>query len=190
MTIIKTPHTSARTAVFETEGHLPATVRVVVDDSGVSGAVSSGPIDVPSFFAFPPSMSRLLVAEALQFSADIVAEHVEGRATPFVRSWMAMANDVHMNAKAKGFWEEGVDRNDGELLALIHSEVSETLEALRNGNPPDSKLPEFTAAEVELADVVIRVMDMGAARGWRIAQAIEAKAAYNTTRPHKHGKTF
>jgi NTP pyrophosphatase (non-canonical NTP hydrolase) len=79
------------------------------------------------------------------------------------------------------------DRNDGELLALIHSELSEGLEGLRHGNPPDNKIPEYSAMEAEYADVIIRIMDHAERRGWDIAGAIVAKAEMNKTRSHRHG---
>lgn len=69
----------------------------------------------------------------------------------------------------------------------MHSELSEALEALRHGNPPDDKVMRFSGVEAELADVVIRIMDLAAARGWKVGEAIEAKAAMNKTRAHKHG---
>ena len=69
----------------------------------------------------------------------------------------------------------------------MHSELSEVLEAFRNNNPKSEKIPEFSNAEEELADVVIRIMDFSYARNLDIPAAILAKMEYNKNRPIKHG---
>lgn len=99
-----------------------------------------------------------------------------------------LANHVHHTAIDKGWWEK--DRNNGELICLMHSELSEALESLRKGNLPDSHIPEFSGAEAEFADCIIRILDMCAARGYRIGEAIAAKMKYNEGRSYKHGKKF
>lgn len=113
-----------------------------------------------------------------------------------------LAARVHENSRAKGFWDH--DRIalpedpsepryaparsianpsiDAEKLALIHSEVSEALEAHRDG--------DMAHVEEELADVIIRVLDLAAARGMSMDRAVEAKIAVNATRPPGHGRVW
>ena len=88
--------------------------------------------------------------------------------------------EVHHNAIDKGFWDKGQERSIPTLLCLIHSEVSEALEVYRGGH--DGTLGE------ELADVVIRVMDMAAGYGIDLEEEIYQKHQRNLTRPRLHGK--
>ena len=107
----------------------------------------------------------------------------------FLFSLDEIAKRVYQNEKNKGF--DVKNRNDGEALALIHSEVSEMLEALRKDpKAKDEKCPEFTNLEVEAADVFIRLLGFCERKGLKLGLAVLAKHRYNVTRPHRHGKKF
>ena len=103
----------------------------------------------------------------------------------FIGLWDELTNDAHVTALEKGWWN--VPPSDATLIALMHSELSEALEAVRHGNPNDDKIPAFSGLEAELADVVIRIMDMAGRHDMRIAEAILAKIEFNKTREFKHG---
>jgi NTP pyrophosphatase (non-canonical NTP hydrolase) len=103
----------------------------------------------------------------------------------FTTAFNLLAKDVNDIAKAKGWWKG--ERNDGELIALMHSELSEALEALRHDNPASDHIPEFSGVEEELADVIIRIMDFALAKKHRVAEAVVAKIAFNSTREVMHG---
>jgi NTP pyrophosphatase (non-canonical NTP hydrolase) len=82
------------------------------------------------------------------------------------------------------------ERGIPELLCLVHSEVSEALEAWREGSGfgvdfDANGKPVGLASE--LADVVIRVADMCGYFGIDLERAVLAKLEYNRTRPHRHG---
>lgn len=177
--------------------------------------------------------------------------------------WNNLAEQIHNTNVEKGFWDEGIEaRNFGELIALVHSELTE---AYVVGDLPDDKLPNLPGLGVEIADAIIRLLDacnaynididtsllfhtncrvypftsievdlmkvhvelsdaleahrktnlsppaikapddkwqhhlvralsqlMSFGKKYRFdtMKVVQAKAAYNTTRPHKHGKAY
>jgi NTP pyrophosphatase (non-canonical NTP hydrolase) len=130
-----------------------------------------------------------------------------------IKDWQKL---VHNNAVNKGFWDSEEDfkkieqgeeaqfsgflitkeqfirymviGNQVEKLALIHSEVSEALEALRSGNPPSDKIPQHSSLSEELSDAIIRIFDLAGKLGLNLEKAINDKHDFNTGRPHKHGR--
>lgn len=74
-----------------------------------------------------------------------------------------------------------ISRNFGEVVALMHSELSEALEADRKDLPSD-KLPGFLGIEEEFADLIIRVLDTSEAMGLRVPLAVVMKNRFNKTR--------
>lgn len=89
------------------------------------------------------------------------------------------------NQKA-GWWNdiqtgEPLKRNVGELLMLAVSELAEAMEGHRK-DLMDDKLPHRKMFEVELADTLIRILDMAAGLGFDIGGAMVEKFEYNQTR--------
>lgn len=93
---------------------------------------------------------------------------------------------AHQTALDAGWYRdpvtgEPIQRNFGEVVALMHSELSEALEADRKGLK-DDKLPHRDGREVEFADCIIRILDTAAALGLDIAGALIEKNRYNRQR--------
>ena len=77
-------------------------------------------------------------------------------------------------------WHDNA-REDGTMLALIHSEISEALEGIRK-DLNDDHLSHRKMAEVELADAMIRIMDFAGSKGYDLGGALIEKLIYNTQR--------
>jgi len=99
---------------------------------------------------------------------------------------MAVQKGFYDTYTIKALWEdEGeVDRNACELIALMHTELSEAVEALRQKDKRKNNLGE------EMADCVIRILD--ACEYWNIDLEYEIlkKINENAKRKPKHGKRF
>lgn len=113
------------------------------------------------------------------------------------------AEIIHSNNKEKGFYNE--KPHVGVLLMLVVSELGEAMEAHRKGRftdlcEPDLKEvpPTITDFEVrikdtfedEIADAVIRLLDLSAFLGIDLEWHINAKVNYNKARPFLHGKKY
>lgn len=109
-----------------------------------------------------------------------------------------LAEKIHATAVAKGWWNNNHHRNIPEALALVHSEVSEALEEYRNAREGDDldaiyytgdadAKPKPEGFAIELADIIIRVLDLAQGLGIDLDLALKEKMEYNETRPTRHG---
>jgi hypothetical protein len=126
-----------------------------------------------------------------------------------------LAKEAHATQIEKGFAKIGEKRNFAECIALVHSELSEALEGNREGclepestqrlviegeiskleNDPSSGKPTYDIFKkspgFELADAVIRILGMVEEHHIKDFEwYIKTKMKYNSTRPHKHGKSY
>lgn len=112
-----------------------------------------------------------------------------------------LRDEIHENAKNKGFWDK--EREIGTRLMLCVSELAEAMEADRKGRV--ANMDKFYKGiahgdifetyikdtfEDELADTIIRILDLCGAKGIDIEKHIELKMKYNATRERMHGKKY
>lgn len=102
----------------------------------------------------------------------------------------------NQTANDKGWWYEDdatPERTFGDMIALMHSELSECLEEFRNGHAVNEiyhALDDITKPEgipVELADVIIRIVDFAEQYDIPLEAALILKMDYNDTRARRHG---
>lgn len=119
-----------------------------------------------------------------------------------------LSQKIYQANKEKGFWDE--KRNVGEMLMLVTTELAEAMEAHRKGkfcqlntfnDTYFDKLTdvEFKVAfesnikdtfEDEMADSLIRILDMCGGLEIDIEKHVELKLRYNSLRPKLHGKLY
>lgn len=118
-----------------------------------------------------------------------------------------LARQINVWANLKGFWDKPECIHDAikdnpqaafwldkairaQKMALVTTETSEQVEALRLPEKASEHIPDFTGEEEEVADQIIRLLDYCGQYNLRIGEAIIAKMAFNEQRPHRHGKAF
>jgi len=102
----------------------------------------------------------------------------------------ALSAVLHETAREKGFWDGDYNHDKvGNKLALVHSEVTEVLEAIRKSQGSEKVVEE-------IADVIIRLLDVYAAMRNEEAvlhsldEILHKKMEKNKTRPPLHDNLF
>jgi len=97
--------------------------------------------------------------------------------------------EIHQTAKSKGFYDSWTGSPEDILskLALIHSEVSEVLEAYRKQKGAKAIQEEFADIFIRCYDLLVQLYDDDIIDTYDIDQVIRQKAAINNGRRYKHG---
>ncbi len=101
-----------------------------------------------------------------------------------------LAIRAHGDACELGWYDQGITKTDCESLMMVVTEIAEAVEALRlpkEAYYEDSKTGKPEGYAVEVADAIIRLLDISAYKGWDMETIIVNKLDYNLTRGHRHG---
>jgi NTP pyrophosphatase (non-canonical NTP hydrolase) len=104
----------------------------------------------------------------------------------FIKAWHALAEETYAINVSKGFMTPGQPVSIGDQCMLIASEVAEGYEAWRK-DLKDDKITHRDGLEVELADAVIRIINLAKHLGYDIPAALVEKSDFNANRPYMHG---
>jgi NTP pyrophosphatase (non-canonical NTP hydrolase) len=113
--------------------------------------------------------------------------------TDFVVKFSRLTWILHQTAILKNWWDDGQQKSLGEQVLMMHTELSEAVEALRMPNtlPTDKWYREEDGKPegfgVELADCVIRIADTCRYNGIDLLVDVLEKARFNLSRPSRHG---
>ena len=101
-----------------------------------------------------------------------------------------MANEIHSISKSKGFWDGEVTYDKlGNKLALVHSEVTEVLEAIRKSKGSQEVVEEMADVLIRLLDIYQAMTDAGQIEH-SLDDIYEMKMNKNRERPVLHGNLF
>lgn len=85
----------------------------------------------------------------------------------------------HDAARARGWWDK--ERNVGEALCLIHSEISEAMEGYRR-NRADEHIADMPSITIELVDALVRIFDLAGGLRLELGKGFAEKMCFNMKR--------
>lgn len=125
----------------------------------------------------------------------LIEQDIVNRANDIEGAIEVLVAISHTTAYEKGWHPDTETPTFGEQMALIHSEVSESLEAWRDYGDVVPRYEHFETSAMskphgvpsELADILIRVFDVAGKYHIDLGSALIDKLSFNLTRPVRHG---